>query len=728
VSQQNSRTQAPVADDEIDLLQLMKSLWAGKWTILGCTLLIGCIGTIVALNTPPTYQADALLQLEDNKANLSVPTALTELSGEVPQSTTEIEILKSRLVIGQAVSNLNLDWQAGPTFAPGLGYLLTRLPFELPDYEFLRPYATGGEKLRLDLLRVPPEWLDEDIWLKVLPDQTFSLSLPNDQELQGTVGEIVSDTEHDFAIRVGEMEGDAGKIFKVSQIPESKAVANVRSNLSVSEKGRNSGILELRFTAGSHETAQSTLHAISQAYVAQNVRRSAAEAQKSLEFVESQLPIARKKVEAAEDELNRFKQSEATVDLGLETETLLTQISLLDNELRRLQVEELELKERYTPNHPVYAQLLDNKNLIQQRIEQLREETVDLPQIQRDVIALTRALEVAQDSYLQMLTRAQELRVLQASSLGHIRIVDQAQSKSLPVAPRKSRVLGLALILGIVIGTAIVLLRNALRRGVRSSAQLEELGLPVFATINRSKIEERAGRSKGARSILAISDPTDLAVEAFRSLRTSLHFGMLDASSKSVAITSPAPTAGKSFTSTNFAVVAAQSGQRVCLIDGDMRRGRLYKFFGAKKNDAGLADILAGDTPLEDAKVATKIDGLEFIPCGKYPPNPADLLARPDFKDLLKDLNSQFDLVIVDCPPVLALTDASIIAQHTGVSLLVARFDETPVGEVEAVLRTFENDGLSFTGAILNGFDPKKSTGGREYYYQNYRYDYKSRE
>ncbi|MDV4146646.1 CpsD/CapB family tyrosine-protein kinase, partial [Shimia sp. FJ5] len=237
---------------------------------------------------------------------------------------------------------------------------------------------------------------------------------------------------------------------------------------------------------------------------------------------------------------------------------------------------------------------------------------------------------------------------------------------------------------------------------------------------------EGAGSKNKAWPILAVTSPVDLAVEAFRSLRTSLHFGMLDAQSKSVLITSTAPEAGKSFTSVNLAVVAAQSGKKVCLIDADLRRGQLRKYFNLKKDTVGLADYLSDKRPLEGVVQPTDIEGLEFIPSGLYPPNPSELLMRPTVKAMMEELDKYYDLIIFDCPPVLAVTDPVILGREAGAILAVIRFGQTPEGEVEALKQAFEVAGLQVSGAILNAFDPKKSKSG-QYYYYNYRYSYANR-
>ncbi|WP_431978988.1 polysaccharide biosynthesis tyrosine autokinase [Shimia aestuarii] len=630
------------------------------------------------------------------------------------------------MVLGKAVADLNLDWRAYPKYLPVVGYGLTRVGFPLPDVGVLRSYARGGERLRLDLLQVPPRWLNADITLVKGAGTAFDVLLPDGDVLSGRTGAVVRDAEAGFAVKVGEIVAEAGRHFILRQVSENAAIRRLRGGMAVSEKGRQSGILRVTYQAGSPERARRVLHAITRAYLSQNVTRSAAEAESSLDFIETQLPEAEAAVAEAERDLNEYRQSQNAIDLGFEAESILTQIGQLETELSQVQLEEETLKENYTPKHPVYKQLLDNKAHLEERISLLRNEAEELPRTQREVFDKTRRLELAEETYLQLLNRAQELRVLKASTIGNVRILDTAHATPQPIAPRKSMILGLCLVLGALLGAAFVLVRNALHRGIQSSEQIENLGIPVFATINKSLSAEGAGSKSKAWPILAVTSPVDLAVEAFRSLRTSLHFGMLDAQSKSVLITSAAPEAGKSFTSVNLAVVAAQSGKKVCLIDADLRRGQLRKYFNLKKDTVGLADYLSDKRPLEGVVQPTDIEGLEFIPSGLYPPNPSELLMRPTVKAMMEELDKYYDLIIFDCPPVLAVTDPVILGREAGAILAVIRFDQTPEGEVEALKQAFEVAGLQVSGAILNAFDPKKSKSG-QYYYYNYRYSYANR-
>ena len=283
--------------------------------------------------------------------------------------------------------------------------------------------------------------------------------------------------------------------------------------------------------------------------------------------------------------------------------------------------------------------------------------------------------------------------------------------------------MGLSLVLGAFAGVGFVLVRNALRKGIQSAEEITALGLPVFATLNLNEKTQKLNKRAGNLPILAVSDPDDLTVEGLRSLRTSLHFAMLDATSRSITLTSAAPEAGKSFTAVNLGVVAAQTGQNVCIIDADLRRGHLRRYFNVSKSHPGLADYLSGRADLNDIIIPTFIPNLCFIPTGQYPPNPSELLMRPQLSELVTELNQWFHLSIFDSPPVLAVTDPIIVSNTTGATIAVVRFDETRANEIAAVQAQLEQGGVKLSGTILNGFDPRRSQAGYSYGY-TYRYGY----
>ena len=714
-------------DDEIDLGQLFGTIWRGKLLIAFATVVAIGLGAGHLANTAPTYQADALLQLEERSGRLALPGAMRDLVDNEASAATEMELLRSRMILGEAAADINHDWFAAPVKAPIIGQALSRYPIPLPDIERLQPFARPGDRIELDLLQVPPAWLDRTILLTAT-ERGFTLVTPDDEMLEGRVGETLTGANGEFTLRLAELSGPPGRQFAVRQTSHEAAIARLRGNLSVAERGRWSGLLELRFTELDREQAVRALNAITTAYVRQNITRSAAEAQSSLDFIEQQLPEAETAVREAAMRLNRFRQEQAVLDLSFETQDLLTRITRTEAELRELDEREQEMAQRLSPNHPTYRQLLAERAALEARLEtrlaELRTQASALPETQREMLDLTRELEMAQAIYNQLVVRAQEIRVVRASTIGNVRIVDSAVASDAPIAPRRGLILALSAVLGVMGGITLVLVRNWMRRGVQTPAELEQAGLPVFATINLTPYAPRRGQRSESLPIVALTHPTDVVVEAVRSLRTSLHFGMLDAQTRSVAITSSAPEAGKSFTSVNLAVVSALAGQRVALIDADMRRGKLRRYFGMPASQPGLAEYLSGSAALEDVLVESDIPDLWVMTAGRYPPNPSELLMRRELGLLVNELDARFDLSLFDCPPTLAVTDATIIGRSAGATIAVVRHDTTPMAEVLATRKTLEAAGVRLAGCVLNGFDPRRAPHGA--YSYGYRYSYAS--
>lgn len=712
-------------DDEIDLTRILQALWSSRYWMTACGVFALICAAFYIANTQPTYKADALLQLEERSGSLALPTALSDFAESNPRTVTEIEIIRSRLIVGQVVAELNLDWVAEPDLAPFFGTILLRYKLPFPDLGPMRKYGHKGDAIELGLLEVPPQWVGRTITLISQDAGKFVAILPDGVEMPGEVGKMLRNPDLGFALQIDELVAPEGRHFNVMQMSERSAIERVRANLTVAESGRQSGILSLSYFDESPKRAVAILNGIAKSYVSQNIDRSAAEAASSLQFIDEQLPLAKAKVDTAEKALNDYRQAQQSVDLTFETENVLTQVTRVEGELADLQSKEDEVKQLYKTSHPVYQQLLAQRARLEETLASLREQVGALPETQREVVNLTTNLELARKVYTELLTRSQEVKVLKASSIGNVRIIDDAEAVAGTVAPRKTYIMAGAILLGLIAGAAIGFARIWLRKTVQGTEALEKMGLPVFATINLA--DKSASKAQGQAGVLAVSNPTDLAVEGLRSLRTSLQFGMLDAKSRSISITSTAPGAGKSFTAANLSVVSAQAGQRVCLIDADLRRGQLRKMFGGHKNEVGLSEYLAGEATLEQIIRPSGIDGLDYISTGRFPPNPSELLMRKTLNELVQDLDKVYDLSLFDCPPVLAVTDPVVVGRATGGVLAVVRYDQTPLAEVSALLKTFESAGLHLTGTILNGFDPRKARSGGYSYNYNYRYEYKRR-
>jgi tyrosine-protein kinase Etk/Wzc len=284
----------------------------------------------------------------------------------------------------------------------------------------------------------------------------------------------------------------------------------------------------------------------------------------------------------------------------------------------------------------------------------------------------------------------------------------------------------MALLLGLLGGVGLAFARRALDQGVEDPDQLERAsGIPVFVSVPFSKVEAaRATTSASSAStvpLLAASAPRDLAVESLRSLRTALQFALVEAGTQVVAVGGPAPGVGKSFVTANLGHLLAEAGKRVVIVDADIRRGTLHKLLGLGRGP-GLADVIAG-LPLEQALRATGQPGLIALTSGTLPPNPAELLASDRLARLVAELSGRFDIVLLDTPPVLAVTDAALVARHASVNLLVARSGQHPLRELLTAVRLLGRSGIRVNGLILNGVRLDRGLGRRSAYHYQYKYE-----
>ncbi|MAG65349.1 MAG: tyrosine-protein kinase [Pseudomonadales bacterium] len=735
--QNNTPTTAAQHDsDEIDLLALLGALIDGKWVIAGFTFCFAVIGVAYALLATPIYQANALIQIEEKSgSSLSGLGELSDMLGSTPEAVTEIELLKSRAVIGQAVENLKLDIIVEPHYFPLIGHWAARRYEPETTGELAAPlmgfdsYAWGGENVDIFQLEVPNSYLNETLELVAGESNTYTLYNEDGESLvQGAVGEQVS--SNGFTIQIKTLNARPETRFDVIKQRKLNTIIDYQQQLGASERGKDSGIISLSMQHESPQYAISILDEVSRLYVRQNVERNSAEAAQSLEFLREQLPQVRKELERYEQALNEYQTSTKSVDITIETQAILDQIVELDTLISEQNLKRAEMERRFTRQHPSYQALLDQMEQLKRQKAELTSKVESLPATQQELLRLTRDVAVTTEVYTAMLNSTQELDVLRAGTVGNVRVIDTADVNiEEPVKPKKALIAVIATLLGGFIGVALVLLRKALNRGVEDPEVIEQLGLPVYATIPFSRDQEvveggtKSRRPAAATSgLLAVTNPADLAIEALRSLRTSLHFARLEAKNNILMISGPSPGVGKSFVSANLGAIMAQAGQRVLLIDADMRKGYLHKLFKLSAEN-GLSELLATRITSNDAIYKTEVEGLDIVPRGQIPPNPSELLMHANFTSFLDNVKDEYDIVIVDTPPILAVTDAAIVGRQVGMSLIVTRFAVNAAREIEIAMRRFEQNDIHLKGAIFNAVEKKSSAYGYgNYGYYNYEY------
>lgn len=721
-------------DDDIDVRALFGTLSDHKWLILIGTGLFFLASVLYVLMATPVYEASAMVQVE--KSMPSVPgqqRATTPMDGPTgSQAVTEIPLLTSRSVLGAAVDNLALDIRSSPRRFPLIGDFVARhfassRPGEVvPPLFGLDRYGWGGEQLEIARLDVPDTQRDVPMLLVAGAPGAYSLQdAEGNLVLRGRVGQPAS--ANGVTMLVRKLEANPGTEFDVVHRSELAAINELAGSISAVERGRDSGIVALTYRNTSPQLAARVLDQITSAYLQRNIKRTSAEAEKSLAFVNEQLPKVRAELNKAQAALNEFQKQVGTVDINLQTSALLNQVVALNGSIQQLRTQQPEIARRFTPNHPAYQSLQKQIGGLEGEKSRLQARIAELPDIQQGLFRYTRDVEVTNQTYTNLLDQAQQLDIARASAVGNVRLIDQPAVDAInPVWPLKLPLVAGATLLGALVMIGFVFLRQMLDRGVEDPADIERLGLPVYASILLSS-QERANALPSHRrrrhlrpNLLALNAPADLAMEALRGLRTSLHFARNEPRNNLLMITGPSSGVGKSFVASNLAVTTAQAGQRVMLIDADMRRGTLHQVVGTRCED-GLSELIADRITLETAiRRVAGTENLAFIPRGELPPNPSELLMHPNFAALLEQVAARYDLVIIDTPPVLAVTDAVVIGNHVGTSLLVVRFGCNQQREIALAKQRLEQNGVQVEGAIVNGVE-KRAGGLYSYGYYGHR-------
>ncbi|WP_445143435.1 polysaccharide biosynthesis tyrosine autokinase [Dyella sp. Tek66A03] len=714
-------------EDEIDLREVLGTLRDHKWRIAFITLVFIALSIAYVVLAAPIYQATSIVQVEQKVPSLPGLSALTQTLGAADsQSTTESALITSRMVVGAAVDKLNLKIEAEPKRFPLIGNLIARRfasrnPGKLASPMFgMSRYDWGGTQLELFQLDVPDALLDKPLRMTAGESGIYVLQDADDNVLLiGKVGQ--SSQNHGVTAQVKTLVANPGTDFRVVRHRDLTVINKLQKAITTSELGKDSGIIQLTYNNTNAALAAGFLQQIGELYVRQDIDRNSAEAASSLKFVKEQLPNVRRDLERATAALNAYQNHAHSVDVSMQTQSLLDQSVKIEANIQQLQLQQADMQRQFTPEHPAYKSLVQQIGQLQGQKGAIDKKVNALPDTQQELLRLNRDVQVNNDTYTGLLNQAQQLDIARAGTVGNVRIIDRsAVDVTNPVWPKKILVIFGGTLFGVFVALVYVFMREALNRGIEDPAVIERIGLPVYATIPVS-VRERSlqgKRAKGDRKqhMLVMDAPKDLATEALRSLRTSLHFARLEAKNNVLMISGASPDVGKTFVAANLAALVAQSGQRVLLIDGDMRMGSLHRVVGGMAN-AGLSEIISGQVELAEAvRNVASIDNLHFIARGKVPPNPSELLMNARFSALINHLKSRYDLVIIDSPPILVATDASVIGHHCGTSLLVVRFGINQLRELALAKQRFEQNGVAIKGAIFNAVE-KRSSGYYSYAY-----------
>ncbi|AMV45294.1 exopolysaccharide biosynthesis protein [Paraburkholderia caribensis] len=708
------------AEEEFILGDLLRVIAEDVWWLVGTVLVILAVGGLYCVFAKPVYVANALIKIE--QANDSAP-ALMQLSSVASAMTplpadAEITIMQSRDVLRNVVEKFKFDITVEPKKIPIFGRLASSLatPGRPANPWFgLTSYAWGGEVADVRSLEVPPVLEGERLILTSRPGGRYDLHDPDGNLLlRGTVGKTSSG--NGVTLFVNQLVARPETQFLVVRINDVDAVSGLQKFIAVQEQGKLTGLVDVSMESDDPAFAAEVTNDLAQTYLRRHVQSKQVNAENMLSFLKTEEPRLKAELDRAEIALAQYQRQSGSITAGEEAKVYLAGSVEYEQQMSAMRLQLAALQERFGDDHPLIKATREQIGQLTAQRERYEARFRNLPEAEVRAVQLQRDAKVAAEIYELVLTREQELSVQKAGTGGNAQIVDMAIRPGTPVKPKKLLIMSAATMLGLILGVTVILARRRLFGGIEDPEAIERMfQLRICGMVPLSdQYMQTGGRyvtGKGwPHSVLAHASPADACVESLRSLRTSMQFTMLDSRNRIVMLTGPVAGVGKSFLTVNLAVLLANSGKQVLMIDADMRKGALERYVGGAA-DGGLAELLAGGIPVEEAIRQTRFDGLDFISCGKRPSNPAELLMSSRFAQCLHELEMLYDVILIDTPPVLAVTDASLVGEHAGASFLVLRSGMHRPIEIADAIKRLKVAGVDLKGGIFNGMPPSRRYG-----------------
>ncbi len=717
------------AGDEVELATYFDVIWESRWLIAGIALVFTLLGAIYAFSSKPVYEANLMIHVEEEgqKEAKNIIGDVNSMFDVKTSAMAEMELLQSRLVVSRAVDNLRLYINAGPKHFPVIGSWLSgyNKGLSTPGLFGYGGYVWGQEKINVGVFNVPESLQNEPFMVTAQGNGQFLLSQKEEQiELRGKVGEMLlfETPKGSFELRIDQLEGRPGAQFNLTRTSRLATIEGVQRSMSVVEQGgKLSGVIGVALRGSDPRWTSGVLNEVGKEYVKQNASRKTEEAEKSLAYLNKQMPELKAQVEQAEARYNAFRNSNGTVDLSEESKLSLQESSAAKLRRVELQQKRLELMTRYTSDHPLVQGIDSQIKETNSQINATNERIKSLPMIEQNLVRLQREVKVNTELYTALVNTAQQLRLAAVGKVSNVRLIDAAMTPERPIKPNRPMILAMSLLAGLFLGVLIAFFRKSLYGGIDTPEQLEKVtGLPVFATIPHSKRQKELYQQVNAKHqkvpLLASVSSADAAVESLRNFRTALQYSLPQFKNNIVMITGATPGMGKSFVSANLAAIMAATGKKVLLVDADLRNGLLHLYFGFGRQD-GLSDAIAGARRLDQVIHRNVIDNMDFISTGTLPQSPAELLLRPSLGSYLQQLSSSYDLVLIDAPPILAVADTMIVGAHVGAIYIMTRAGVTTPGEINESMKRLAQAGLSAKGVLFNDLKVRPGRYGYGYTY-----------
>ncbi|KXV04364.1 protein tyrosine kinase [Caballeronia megalochromosomata] len=723
------------------------------WLMIIIVMVVTGAATLYAFLATPIYSSDALIKVDypnPNAFGFNTQTQQQVVPSTLP-TDAEMQIIQSRAVLLPVIKKYHQDQAVTPLQVPVLGRI-TEL-FSTPGQPMapilgLTSFAWGGEVTDVRTLEVPPRLENKKLLLRVLPQGAYELSDPDGNPiLHGAVGQLAS--ADGTSILVDKLVARPGTEFKLVRYSEYQAVTRFRQNVKVMESTKDSGVVQIVYENDDPRLAQEITDAIAQTYIAAHVDQHREEASVTRNFIIGELPRLEHELQRSESELTNYRTSANSMQPGAEASSYLQGSIDIERQIATLTMQRTQAASRFAPGTREVRTFDEQIATLNAQKQAFDKRFGQLPASERKLMDLTRDAKVAEDIYVAMREKASELAVTRAGTIGNVHLVDSAIYPTDPSKPKRVLIMAGGAAGGVILSILFVFFRDQLSRSVKTPHSVERsLSLPVFGAVSFSPSQARLDRTSrlsllpgrrrlpfltsdasprvlsdqseavlrtdGSHALSALGNH-DMAVEALRAVHASLMLDIAPAPNNVLAVVGATPGTGKTFVASNLAVLHAQTGKRTLLIDGDLRRGRIASIFGQNGGN-GFSEVLASKAQVEQAIRESDVPGLSLMTAGRFPANPSKMLSTPRLTLILDYLQEQFDLVIIDTPAVLAVSDANLIAANAGSSVIVVRPSAQSEDELEEAIKRLDLTGARIAGVIFNAV-PRRRSEKRTYAY-----------
>lgn len=673
-------------------IDLVENVLDHRYVVLAIFLTCLLLALVYAVAAAPVYSVDTLIQVEENK-----PSALGSLSEiskalDIQNSAVlgEIDIARSRTVVTEAINATVAQVDVSvKNQIPLVGHLFG-----------------SSENLEFKAFDVPDAQIGKTLEFDYLEGNSFLLKDSDGKEvLSGVVGK--PSIGNGYRVDVSQIVARAGTKFRVKRVPTHVRLEAILKKLGGAETKRQSGIMQLTFEDSDPVFAARLLNAVAAAYLDTNTRRRAKDAERSLAFLNTQLPVVKARLQQAEQALNTFRNVQGSIDAQGDVKLLVDQLALVDKSRLDAKLEYQELLSKYVPGQPQIVAATNKLKELDQQSAELKSKVAHLPSQQQTYLRLTREVEVNNQLYVGLLNNTQQLQIAEAGTVGNASIIDPAEVSDRPIRPKRMLVIVMGAVIGLVLGFVAAQGLALLSGRIRDPKRLEAaLGIPMLGVLPTSPHQIELDVNNISGFIAAREEPDTPLVEAMESLALSLQYKLSGnrSESKIILITSAVPGQGKSMTSANLAYIFSKKGLKTLLVDADVRRSSIHRYFPVT-GAGGLSDVLKGSLPPEKA-IIHAFESLYVLPAGKQVAPARNLLGTASLEALIASLRAEYDMIIVDSPSALPVGDVTALSKFADITLLMARQGSASYAGVVGAVESLDKVGVRVDGLVFNGFKP----------------------